>query len=92
MWARVRMWARVCVCGHVCVYVGTCVRMWAYAAGVAIREGKCARQAMAEAGDGRRFGLGLLVGRNIDRGDAARLPADTLGLCEVRMRCVSLCA
>ncbi|KAK9842878.1 hypothetical protein WJX74_003834 [Apatococcus lobatus] len=33
--------------------------------------------------DGRDKGVGLLVGRNMDRGDAATLPADTLDLCEI---------
>ncbi len=33
--------------------------------------------------DGRRAGVGLLVSRNLDRGDAARLPPELLDLCEV---------
>ncbi|KAL0035404.1 hypothetical protein WJX77_005166 [Trebouxia sp. C0004] len=33
--------------------------------------------------DGRTHGVGLLVGRNKDRGDAKKLPAEALGLCEV---------
>ncbi len=33
--------------------------------------------------DGRIAGVGLLVGRNMDRGDAAKLPAEQLDLCEV---------
>ena len=33
--------------------------------------------------DGRDKGVGLLVGRNMDRGDAATLPAETLDLCEI---------
>jgi len=33
--------------------------------------------------DGRSHGLALLVGRNMDRGDAKTLPLDTLDLCEV---------
>lgn len=33
--------------------------------------------------DGRSHGVGLLVGRNCDRGDAARLPEGVLDLCEV---------
>ncbi|KAL6772176.1 hypothetical protein ACKKBG_A29235 [Auxenochlorella protothecoides x Auxenochlorella symbiontica] len=31
----------------------------------------------------RSSGIGLLVGRNMDRGDASRLPPERLGLCEV---------
>lgn len=31
----------------------------------------------------RTRGVGLLVGRNMDRGDAGRLPEDQLDLCEV---------
>ena len=30
-----------------------------------------------------RQGVGLLVGRNIDRGDAAKLPPEQLDLCEI---------
>ncbi|KAK9817937.1 hypothetical protein WJX72_004542 [[Myrmecia] bisecta] len=37
----------------------------------------------SELQDGRTHGVGLLVGRNIDRGDAAKLSADVLDLCEV---------
>ena len=33
--------------------------------------------------DGRSHGVGLLVGRNKDRGDAKTLPVEALGLCEV---------
>ena len=33
--------------------------------------------------DGRSHGLGLLVGRNKDRGDAKTLPKENLGLCEI---------
>lgn len=33
--------------------------------------------------DGRSHGVGLLVGRNKDRGDAKALPEEALGLCEV---------
>ena len=33
--------------------------------------------------DGRSHGVGLLVGRNQDRGDAKTLPPEALGLCEV---------
>lgn len=33
--------------------------------------------------DGRSHGVGLLVGRNKDRGDAKTLPEDALGLCEI---------
>ena len=33
--------------------------------------------------EGRDKGVGLLVGRNMDRGDAASLPAETLDLCEI---------
>lgn len=33
--------------------------------------------------DGRSHGVGLLVGRNKDRGDAKTLPEEALGLCEV---------
>ena len=32
---------------------------------------------------GREKGVGLLVGRNLDRGDAAALPPETLDLCEI---------
>ena len=31
----------------------------------------------------RHLGVGLLVGRNMDRGDAAKLPPDQLDLCEI---------
>lgn len=34
-------------------------------------------------GDGRVAGVGLLVGRNMDRGDAAKLPQEQLDLCEI---------
>ncbi|PSC75282.1 chaperone -like [Micractinium conductrix] len=37
----------------------------------------------AELQDGRSHGVGLLVGRNCDRGDARRLPEEALDLCEV---------
>jgi hypothetical protein len=40
-------------------------------------------QVVADLGDGRARGVGLLVGRNRDRGDAARLPPEALDLCEV---------
>ena len=33
--------------------------------------------------DGRSHGVGLLVGRNKDRGDAKKLPVEALGLCEI---------
>lgn len=33
--------------------------------------------------DGRSHGVGLLVGRNKDRGDVKTLPAEALGLCEI---------
>lgn len=33
--------------------------------------------------DGRVAGVGLVVGRNMDRGDAAKLPEDQLDLCEI---------
>ncbi|CAD7699107.1 unnamed protein product [Ostreobium quekettii] len=33
--------------------------------------------------DGREKGVGLLVGRNIDRGDADKLPEDVLDMCEI---------
>eukprot|EP00891_Asterochloris_glomerata_P000287 jgi/Astpho2/287/fgenesh1_pg.00010_%23_49_t len=33
--------------------------------------------------DGRTHGVGLLVGRNIDRGDAKKLPPSALPMCEV---------
>ena len=33
--------------------------------------------------DGRSHGVGLLVGRNKDRGDAKTLPDAALGLCEI---------
>ena len=33
--------------------------------------------------DGRIAGVGLVVGRNMDRGDAAKLPEDQLDLCEI---------
>lgn len=33
--------------------------------------------------DGRTHGIGLVVGRNADRGDAARLPAERRSLCEI---------
>ena len=38
---------------------------------------------MADLCDGRRAGVGLLVGRNMDRGDANKLPPDQLDLCEI---------
>ena len=34
-------------------------------------------------GGGRTAGVGLLVGRNMDRGDAAKLPPEQLDMCEV---------
>lgn len=37
----------------------------------------------ADLQDGREFGVGLLVGRNKDRGDAAKLPPELLDLCEI---------
>ena len=37
----------------------------------------------AECSPDRQRGLGLLVGRNKDRGDARTLPADRLDLCEI---------
>ena len=37
----------------------------------------------SELQDGREKGVGLLVGRNKDRGDAAKLPDDLLGMCEI---------
>ncbi|GAB4816886.1 hypothetical protein N2152v2_003932 [Parachlorella kessleri] len=37
----------------------------------------------AELMDGRRAGVGLLVARNMDRGDVKRLPPESLDLCEV---------
>jgi hypothetical protein len=40
-------------------------------------------QVVADLGDGRARGVGLLVGRNRDRGDAACLPPEALDLCEV---------
>jgi hypothetical protein len=33
--------------------------------------------------DGRISGVGLLVGRNMDRGDARSLPPNQLDLCEI---------
>lgn len=33
--------------------------------------------------DGRDYGLGVVVGRNIDRGDASKVPTESLELCEV---------
>ena len=33
--------------------------------------------------DGRVAGVGLVVGRNMDRGDAGKLPEDQLDLCEI---------
>ena len=33
--------------------------------------------------DGREKGVGLLVGRNCDRGDAKNLPSERLDLCEI---------
>lgn len=33
--------------------------------------------------DGRTYGVGLLVGRNMDRGDAKILPKEALPMCEV---------
>ena len=33
--------------------------------------------------DGRVAGVGLVVGRNMDRGDAGKLPKDQLDLCEI---------
>jgi hypothetical protein len=41
------------------------------------------RVVMDDLQDGRTRGVGLLVGRNQDRGDAARLPPEALDLCEV---------
>lgn len=41
--------------------------------------------------DGRDYGLGVVVGRNIDRGDAARIPVHTLELCEVCDCSVCVC-
>ena len=38
---------------------------------------------VADLGDGRTAGVGLLVGRNMDRGDAAKLPPEQLDLCEI---------
>eukprot|EP00798_Chlamydomonas_sp_ICE-L_P018719 gene18719-25244_t len=38
---------------------------------------------MADLQDGRTHGVGLLVGRNMDRGDASKLPPELLDLCEV---------
>ena len=40
-------------------------------------------QVVADLADGRSHGVGLLVGRNLDRGDAKRLPPEALDLCEV---------
>jgi hypothetical protein len=37
--------------------------------------------------DGREYGLGVVVGRNIDRGDAKNIPHHQLELCEVRTFC-----
>ena len=37
----------------------------------------------ADLQDGRERGVGLLVGRNKDRGDASKLPPELLGLCEI---------
>lgn len=37
----------------------------------------------AELQDGRVAGVGLLVGRNMDRGDARSLPLEQLDLCEI---------
>lgn len=37
----------------------------------------------AELQDGREYGVGLLVGRNKDRGDAKKLPPELLGMCEI---------
>ena len=37
----------------------------------------------AECTPHRHRGVGLLVGRNKDRGDASKLPPDRLDLCEV---------
>lgn len=33
--------------------------------------------------DGRSHGVGLLVGRNKDRGDVRKLPEEAKGLCEI---------
>ncbi len=38
---------------------------------------------MQDLQDGRVAGVGLVVGRNMDRGDAAKLPVDQLDLCEI---------
>ncbi len=38
---------------------------------------------MRELQDGRIAGVGLVVGRNMDRGDAAKLPENQLHLCEI---------
>ena len=38
---------------------------------------------VAELDDGRIAGVGLLVGRNMDRGDAAKLPPEQLDMCEI---------
>ncbi|BDA46467.1 probable chaperone protein DnaJ at N-terminal half [Coccomyxa sp. Obi] len=38
---------------------------------------------MQELQDGRTAGVGLVVGRNMDRGDAKKLPPDQLDLCEI---------
>ncbi|KAK9845473.1 hypothetical protein WJX81_007397 [Elliptochloris bilobata] len=38
---------------------------------------------VADLCDGRTAGVGLLVGRNCDRGDAAKLPPEQLDLCEI---------
>ncbi|EIE23899.1 DnaJ-domain-containing protein [Coccomyxa subellipsoidea C-169] len=38
---------------------------------------------MRELQDGRTAGVGLVVGRNMDRGDAKKLPPDQLDLCEI---------
>ena len=38
---------------------------------------------MRDLQDGRIAGVGLVVGRNMDRGDAAKLPEDQLDLCEI---------
>lgn len=60
------------------------VERWAHlpAAG-AIVEYPLPQVVRDELQDGRSHGVGLLVGRNCDRGDARRLPEGVLDLCEV---------
>ncbi|PRW59130.1 dnaJ-like protein subfamily B member 5-like [Chlorella sorokiniana] len=53
------------------------------AAAGAVVEYPLSQQQRDELQDGRTHGVGLLVGRNCDRGDAAKLPQQVLDLCEI---------